>query len=323
MEDKISIIVPVYNAELYLDRCISSLVNQKYKNVEIILVNDGSTDNSLSICERWKHQDCRIVVISIKNRGSATARNFGIAKSTGAFIAFVDADDYIKENMYIDLYEKMIKEKADIVCCTDIYQEEDGKVISISYCKNEIIYGKEALLLFFEFGIPGGACTKLFRAALIKHNNIKFDNDIVHGEDFLFVCKCLSYCKITVLINMPYYHYLKHAESICNTKRTDFDKAYLTNIMAVERVYPFICHSDNKTLNAYKAYYATKIISVIIEMVSKHYDVKCISEFQYKLRKEYPYLLKSKNVKIKLKIIGFLAIYCYKMLGVIYTVKNK
>ena len=115
--DKISVIVPVYNVEDYLDRCINSIVKQTYKNLEIILVDDGSTDSSYKICNEWAKKDERIKVLHNKNEGVSKARNVGIDASTGDFIAFVDSDDYIEETMFEKLLDKQKTNNSDIVFC--------------------------------------------------------------------------------------------------------------------------------------------------------------------------------------------------------------
>ena len=102
---KISIIVPIYNVEKYLERCINSLINQTYKNIEIILVNDGSTDNSLIICEKYKNIDSRIILVNKENGGLSDARNVGIDNSSGNYITFIDSDDYIDDDYVYTLYK--------------------------------------------------------------------------------------------------------------------------------------------------------------------------------------------------------------------------
>ena len=114
---KISIIIPIYNLEKYLDKCIKSILNQTFKDFELILVNDGSTDKSGVICDNYKKVDDRIVVIHKENGGTSSARNIGIDIARGKYIGFVDGDDYIHENMYYELYENLIKNNSDISIC--------------------------------------------------------------------------------------------------------------------------------------------------------------------------------------------------------------
>ncbi len=128
---KISIVVPIYNAEKYLDRCIQSILNQSYKDLEIILIDDGSTDSSNKICNNYQKRDNRIKFISQKNEGVSAARNRGISEATGEFIGFVDSDDYIQPNMYETLYGLINKYNCDISICGYFieYPEYTKKVI--------------------------------------------------------------------------------------------------------------------------------------------------------------------------------------------------
>ncbi len=126
MEALISIIIPVYNVEKYLEECIESCINQTYRNIEIILINDGSTDNSLEICQKYANIDNRIIVKSISNSGVAHARNVGIGVSKGDYITFIDSDDFV-DKRYCELMYKVLEErKADIACCTSYYLQNDN-----------------------------------------------------------------------------------------------------------------------------------------------------------------------------------------------------
>ena len=129
---KISIIVPVYNTEKYLSKCLNSLIKQTYKDIEIIVVNDGSKDKSLEIAKKIAKQDNRIKVFNKENGGLSSARNFGIEKASGEYIGFVDSDDYIKENMFEILYNMIKEANAKIAIC-GWYLVEDNQIISINF----------------------------------------------------------------------------------------------------------------------------------------------------------------------------------------------
>ena len=128
MIPKVSLIIPVYNAEKYLQECLDSAINQTLENIEIIIVNDGSTDNSLTICKRYSQKDSRIKLISQKNSGVAVARNIALQTATGEYIAFMDSDDYIDKNMLFDMYTKAKRDNADIVTCQFKHIQNDGTV---------------------------------------------------------------------------------------------------------------------------------------------------------------------------------------------------
>ena len=145
MEEKISIIVPIYKVEKYLNRCVDSIINQSWQNLEIILVNDGSPDNSGIICDEYTKKDHRVRVIHKTNGGISDARNAGIEIATGDYIGFVDSDDFIHSEMFRDLYERMRKHNADIVQCSYRIAVDD-KFIDPGEADNEkVINNLEAL----------------------------------------------------------------------------------------------------------------------------------------------------------------------------------
>ena len=127
---KLSIIIPVYNCGKFLERCFDSISKQIFNDFEVIIVDDGSTDNSLDICKKYEAQDKRFRVFSIENHGSAFARNYGLKMAKGEYIGFVDADDYIDENMYSTLINTAQKEQADIVSCDMVYAFQNGKYVN-------------------------------------------------------------------------------------------------------------------------------------------------------------------------------------------------
>ncbi len=130
---KISVIVPVYNVEKYLNKCVESIVNQTYKNLEIILIDDGSPDKCPMICDEWAEKDDRIKVIHKENGGVSSARNAGLDLSSGDFIGFVDADDFVKENMYSCLIDDLIKHQSDISMCSINFLDENGNIFKSDY----------------------------------------------------------------------------------------------------------------------------------------------------------------------------------------------
>lgn len=159
--DKISIVVPIYNVEKYLDQCVKSIINQTYKNLEIILVNDGSIDNSGKICDKYKRQDNRVIVIHKENGGSSDARNVGIQIATGKYIGFVDSDDYIEKDMYEFLYNNMINENADISCCNRFLLWSNKKQIYGEKKYYAVMNSKEAIKKSCEIGYIGVSAYKI------------------------------------------------------------------------------------------------------------------------------------------------------------------
>ena len=223
---KVSVIVPVYNCENYLERCMNSLINQSLEDIEIIAVNDGSTDGSLDILTRYQQLDNRIKIIDKENTGVSDSRNKGIEASAGKYIAFVDSDDWIELNMLEDMYIKAEDTNSEVVICSYMREFGNHSKIKIMNLDEDIIYEGDRLKelhrriigpLNEEFKEPesldslGSSCTKLYRSNIIKINKIKFVDlkEIGTAEDTLFNFELFNYIEKVVFINKPYYHYWK------------------------------------------------------------------------------------------------------------------
>lgn len=223
---EISIIVPVYNVEKYLDICIKSILNQTFKSFELILVNDGSTDKSGVICDNYKNIDDRIIVIHKENGGVSSARNTGLDIARGKYIGFVDSDDYIDENMYHDLYESIMKNNSDISICKFIrvydnceIKASKDKILQISYSNIqalEELYKENAV----DFIVPWN---KLYRNELIKE--VKYPLGRKYEDDFV-IHKLLYRSNKITYINKELYYYYQRENSIMNSKFSikDIDK---------------------------------------------------------------------------------------------------
>ncbi|MCI8416919.1 MAG: glycosyltransferase family 2 protein [Lachnospiraceae bacterium] len=224
----ISVIIPVYNAEEYLDQCVRSVCRQTYTELEIILVNDGSTDRSYDICEKFRKQDQRIRVIHNENKGLVSARIDGINASRGEYIAFVDADDWIEPAMYEEMYKTMQQEQVDIVMSGRF--EDTGDVSRAVYHgipKGR--YDRQSLVRdvfpkmivnenFFEWGIFPGLWDKLFRREnLYKYQN-KVDRAIRMGEDAACVYPCILNAKSIYIMGKCFYHYRQSTGTMVKQK---------------------------------------------------------------------------------------------------------
>ena len=230
----ISVIVPIFNAEEYLDECICSIINQTYRDIEIILINDGSKDASLQICEKYKKLDSRISVLNKQNEGLVKARKDGVSIAKGDYVTFLDADDWID----VKTFEKCMKDKADIISYGLI--EEYG--YKISYKKNKIEAGyynrktiKKSIIPqmlcngnFFEFGIiPNMGCKIIKRNLFFSEMNGVSDTVTV-GEDVDFLVGIIKKADSLVLLDDCYLHYRQHSQSMM--------KAYLS-IDSIRQLY--------------------------------------------------------------------------------------
>ncbi len=216
---KISVIVPIYKVEDYLERCVDSIINQSYKNLEIILVDDGSPDNCSEICDRYAKLDSRIKVIHQKNGGLSCARNSGLRIATGDFISLVDSDDYINSNMYADLIEQIIVHKADIAMCDCEYVYEKDTLVKVNEKPDSlevsVLDGKKAQYMAFRDDISrivfNVAWNKLYRKELFQ--NISYPEGRIH-EDEARTHQLMYNASKIVYLKYPYYYYFQRKDSI-------------------------------------------------------------------------------------------------------------
>ena len=213
---KISVIIPVYNTEKYVENSIRSIMNQTYKNLEIICVNDGSTDNSMEVLERLKKEDDRITIIDKKNEGQGIARNKGLEISSGEWISFIDSDDTIREDTY-DLVIKAIESDPEIVHFGIQIVHEDG----FTPIKSDNEYYKikyDGLMELTESMVirsDHSASNKVFKRSIIDMYDLRFENILY--EDFTFVCQYMSAINRAYYIQEGLYNYLRHEGSTMGT----------------------------------------------------------------------------------------------------------
>ncbi len=211
---KISIIVPVYNVERYLDHCLDSLVNQTFKDIEIIIVNDGSPDNSQQIIDEYKNKYPQLIKAFVKeNGGVSSAKNFGLEHASGEYVLFIDSDDYVNINMVEKMYNVAYKENSDMVIC-DVYDvfEKNNKIIRYSnnFIGNTNIYENKKII----FNRPAN-WNKLIKKSLF--NDFEFELNKWY-EDMRISIKLYLLCKKITFIDEPLYYYVTHENSIMNNK---------------------------------------------------------------------------------------------------------
>ena len=207
---KVSIIVPVYNVEAYLAKCLDSLVNQTLKEIEIIVVNDGSPDNSKKIIDTYSNKYDNICAFDKENGGLSDARNFGIKKAKGEYIAFVDSDDYVDTSMYEKMYNKAKSGNYDMVVCDLNYVYDDRVMRAYSNVKEDTEKIKEVMLNIYP-----AAWNKIFKRELLS--DIKFKRGIWF-EDVEFIYRLLPHVKNIGVVNEPLYQYLQRDGSITRKK---------------------------------------------------------------------------------------------------------
>ena len=237
MNYKISIIVPVFNVEKYLERCINSIINQSFNDFEIILIDDGSNDKSGLICDKYAEKDKRIKVIHKENRGISSARNCGIDESTGKYILFVDSDDWIEENE-LEIINSIISEKEYDLIYFGYSMDfiDENKSIKIK-CKNKEYSSNKEFLLDYEYFrgnyLFGYVWNKVFNANIIKKNNIYFESD-VFPEDLFFTFEVIKNCNSIKSMDYSLYHYV-HRKGITLSKKKR-DNYQTTNNIYIKTV---------------------------------------------------------------------------------------
>ena len=208
---KISVLIPIYNTSKYLERCIDSIINQSLKEIEIICVNDGSTDNSLDILKKYKKNDKRIIIINKENGGLTTARNKGIEAARGEYCLNIDSDDWIEQGYLKSLYERAKKDDLDIVV-SDIlvdYEENNTKVYrkDLKISNKVVIDGKSYLKSFYTNNFLGYTWNKLIKREVYLKNNLRYNENIFLLEDVQIIGEVAYYSKKIGKINEAFYHY--------------------------------------------------------------------------------------------------------------------
>lgn len=217
---KISIIVPVYNAEKTLVRCLDSILGQTYSNLEILCVNDGSVDSSLEILKKYKKEDNRILIINQKeNKGVAYTKNHGIKSATGDIISFVDSDDYIEQDMLEKMYTFLNKNNLDIVKCNYTNYIDNKKYnIDLSYQNKTILKTKKAKSEFVDKlisgEIPGYLQLIMVKNNIIKNNNIHINPNLNFLEDLLFYMELIKNSNKIGILNEPLYNYINNKNGL-------------------------------------------------------------------------------------------------------------
>lgn len=208
---KISVIVPVYKVEKYLDKCLQSIVNQTYKNLEIILVDDGSPDSCPAMCDEWADKDRRIKVIHKENGGVSSARNAGLDAAEGEYIGFVDSDDWIEPNMYEVLISNAISCSADKTMCDFFIFGQLNDKYDLTISNTEVFTEKKDILLRAVSGENNAMWRSIYSSKAI--NGIRFDETLTVAEDWLFNYAVCKHILVEVAVDARLYHYEDNLES--------------------------------------------------------------------------------------------------------------
>ena len=228
----ISVIIPVYNVERYLERCVNSIINQTYKDLEIILVDDGSSDNSSQMCDDFIKKDSRVRCIHKKNGGLSSARNAGLDIASGEYIGFVDSDDFVEPTMYEKMLDLLISENCDLVECATNFLCRDGQKI-FEKKENVVMPGKVALERHLDWKIRGkeyvpqvNVWSKLYKSVFWRER--RFPEGKIH-EDYFFNCQAFYYANRVGFLQEGLYNYLTYNENSITNAKFSVNDLYLIN----------------------------------------------------------------------------------------------
>lgn len=326
MEDLISIIVPVYNSEKYIEKCINSLINQTYENLEIIIINDGSKDKSLEKIRKIAKMEQRIKVVSKENSGVSSTRNKGIELSNGKYIIFIDSDDYVEPNFVEVLHKNLIENDVDLVSCA--YYLETGNKLEPRYIKekNNILNRNElySSTINFESGITQSPCNKIFKANIIKKNNLCFPISIKVGEDMLFNIEYISFCEKGFFVNDILYHYIRDNLDSATNSNNFTDEDLIKSMKSYEIVIENFKNKglDEVVLNSGKEQYINTYKGWMARAIVQKYQNKELLN-KYKTQSLIYYNEIKKNYGIVKKIKNFICLYFPKFYLKLFNMKNK
>ena len=312
MQPELSIIIPVYNVEEYLDKCIESIFNQSFKNFEIILVNDGSTDRSEDICNKYSKVDSRIKLISQKNLGVSVARNVALDIARGEYIGFVDLDDYIHYDMYNIMIETAIKTSSDMVICDyiNIFENYEGKDIKINKVSIYNFTPHEILNKLFVKGkfdvVPWN---KLYKKSLFC--NLRFKVNRVNKDEFL-IHEIIYKCKKISIIDSKLYYYRHRPGSIMNSKFEirKFDRLYALS----KRVEFFYENNEIELMMKAEKWLVDSLIWNYYFAIEENYNIEGeLKEIKKEFNKRFLGLMRNNILSIKQKLLIIIFYYSPKV----------
>lgn len=313
----ISVVIPVYKVEEYLNRCVDSVINQTYENLEIILVNDGSPDNCPKICDEYAKKDSRIKVIHKENGGLSDARNAGIDKATGKFITFIDSDDYI-DNDYVEcLYNAIEEDGTKLSICSHRVIYDTGRIIEKETKERTVLDSKKVLeRILYDEGIDLSAWAKLYSIDLFK--KVRYPKGRVY-EDAATTYKLIDLCDKVSIASFGKYNYMIRSDSISNNKFTSKKMDLITSTKEMTD-YIYNKYPDLKSACDRRLMYAyLSTLSQLVKDKDKHEEEKVLMDYIKKNRKR---ILKDRRIP-KRDRIGlhslFGGIKTYKITWKIYS----
>ena len=281
--DKVTFIIPAYNAELTIGKCLESIIHQTYKNLEILIINDGSTDETEAVCRSYQAKDPRIKILSQKNAGVSAARNKGISMATGKFLQFVDADDYIESDMTQKLVEKANGDVTVGLVICGCLGEKDGQQTIVPTAAKDKMERIELLRALLEpDSVRGYLVNKLFYKNIIDEANLLMRTDIHVCEDLIFCIEYAAFINKAVYVKHPYYHYVYREDSVTHKKFSPKRFSVLKAFEEIEKITD--PYKDKELDKKVEAHYLILIIQLWAMLIRNHYSYKT---------KEMKYIMKN------------------------------
>ncbi len=281
----VSIIIPIYNTGEYLYKCLDSIIGQELNEIEIILVNDGSTDNSGEICDFYAEKDKRVHVIHKENAGVSVARNTGIKVANGNYIGFIDSDDWIEKNMYQDLYRCVRETGAEIAMCdaTTVYGSDKKEEDTISFLTESIFLDKEDIQAFALKEIAGSACRCIYKRELLEKYGVEFPEGVPLSEDRIF--------NLNAIGNSSGFYYIKKAYYNRYVRKESAVSKYYPNLLQITKQYRRAVLDVIERLwaidKSYRQIYNQQFLETYLSNVYNLYNINC------------PLRMKEKKAKLK------------------------
>lgn len=262
---ELSIIVPVYNCEKYINRCVDSILNQELKNIQLILIDDGSKDSSGDICDKYATIDSRVLVVHNQNQGVSMARNCGLSIASGEYIGFVDADDWIDGEMYSTLIGIAKDNDADIVMCDALteYSNKMSELDTILQISKSCILKKDDFTPKVLMEMAGSTWRCIYKSSVIRVNNILFDTKLKFSEDRVFNIYAIGYANMLYYLKRPFYHRIIQNESAVHRFHIDYFERVNDALSATEEALCDAWNNDHKFQVAYLEQYLNGVVASI------------------------------------------------------------
>lgn len=308
-EKLVSIIVPVYNVELYIEQCIKSMINQTYNNCEFIFVNDGTKDNSVDIIKKYMKKDHRIKLKEQENSGVSSARNLGLKEACGEYIVFVDSDDYLATDFVEYMLTLIAKDKCDFAFSTKIFKRDDD--IQEKDIVEKVITSDDAVATLLSPDVTVGCWNKIYRKKFLDDNEITFSTSLFYGEGLQFILDCSNNANKVAISNKKIYYYRKNNVNSATTKY-NIDK-YYNGEKSLKLIEKKINLKGEKVNSMFKLHLSTFYLGAITLMIANKkakdfYDdyKKCKKGIRANLK----YIICSKHISFYRKSMILIG-YCF------------